>query len=189
MGTRGAIGFIKNGVEKVTYNHFDSYPSGVGIAVAGYCRRTTIKAMNKAFDKLVLVTEEASPTKEQQKQLNKYLSTSVSSGKPEEWYALLRETQGDLVEIVNCGFMIDSKEFLLDSLFCEYAYIINLDTNMLEVYKGSQKDPDKGAGRYVGQKAENGREYFGVSLVKEIPLKAKDIADQVLSVGREEDEE
>lgn len=30
MGTRGALGFIKAGEHKVTYNHYDSYPEGLG---------------------------------------------------------------------------------------------------------------------------------------------------------------
>ena len=36
--------------------------------------------------------------------------------------------------------MIDNKEFMGDSLFCEYAYILNLDNNYLEIYKGFNKD-------------------------------------------------
>ena len=30
MGTRGAFGFLVDGETKVTYNHWDSYPSGLG---------------------------------------------------------------------------------------------------------------------------------------------------------------
>lgn len=30
--------------------------------------------------------------------------------------------------------MLNGNSFLEDDLFCEYGYIINLDTNMLEVY-------------------------------------------------------
>ena len=70
--------------------------------------------------------------------------------------------------------MPDSHEFLLDSLFCEYAYLINLDTLKLEVYRGFNQDP-KAAGRYAAkqEKAEPGcrpPEYFGVVLVIEFPL-------------------
>lgn len=31
--TRGAVGFRVDGVDKVTYNHSDSYPGGLGAAV------------------------------------------------------------------------------------------------------------------------------------------------------------
>ena len=41
-------------------------------------------------------------------------------------------------------YMIDSSDFIKDSLFCEYAYIVNLDSGMLEFWKGFQKEPDPG---------------------------------------------
>lgn len=33
MGTRGTWGFVADGDEKLTYNHFDSYPDGLGVDV------------------------------------------------------------------------------------------------------------------------------------------------------------
>jgi len=62
--------------------------------------------------------------------------------------------------------MIDNLSFMFNSLFCEFAYVINLDTEMLEIYFGWQRE--KGIGRYVGNSANKG--YWGVSLVKEYPL-------------------
>ena len=50
--------------------------------------------------------------------------------------------------------MIDNHDFILDSLFCEYVYIINLDTNMLECWKGFQTIPNKG-NRYGQECNEN----------------------------------
>ena len=80
----------------------------------------------------------------------------------------------------------DNEAFLYDSLFCEYAYIINLDTGNLEFYKGFNTNP-KGKGRYVklgkhvcepftivnskGEKTKvKKKTYYGVNLKKEIPL-------------------
>ena len=42
MSTRGAYGFYKNGVDKITYNHYDSYFSGLGEEIVNFCRNTTI---------------------------------------------------------------------------------------------------------------------------------------------------
>ena len=42
MGTRGAIGWSKGGVTKVTYNHFDSYPDGLGLDVVKYLKGKTL---------------------------------------------------------------------------------------------------------------------------------------------------
>jgi hypothetical protein len=33
MGTRGTWGFVLDGEEKLTYNHFDSYPDCLGVEV------------------------------------------------------------------------------------------------------------------------------------------------------------
>ena len=69
--------------------------------------------------------------------------------------------------------MIDNKFFLLKSLFCEYAYIINLDNNTLEFYSGYNKFPIT-KGRYSKQKQDidstydNG--YYGVVLIDKFPL-------------------
>lgn len=65
--------------------------------------------------------------------------------------------------------MIDSHEFLADSLFCEWAYIINLDNYSFEVHRGFNKSPDE-AGRYSGLQIENSDGYHGVKLISEIPL-------------------
>lgn len=69
--------------------------------------------------------------------------------------------------------------FLDDSLFCEFAYIINLDTNMLEVYRGFNRNSNAN-GRYASHSVpgrqhipydkENYADYYGVVLVQEIPL-------------------
>jgi len=36
MGTRGLLGFIIAGRRRASYNHFDSYPSGLGAQVAKF---------------------------------------------------------------------------------------------------------------------------------------------------------
>ena len=85
-----------------------------------------------------------------------------------EWYCLLREAQGDLTAWTQKGlkFMINSEGFIHDSLFCEYAYIINLDDGLLEFYQGFNKNPEA-PGRYADYQ-DNG--YCGVALVDTIAL-------------------
>ena len=36
MGTRGLLGFIIAGRRRASYNHFDSYPSGLGAQIAKF---------------------------------------------------------------------------------------------------------------------------------------------------------
>lgn len=168
MGTRGAFGFYKDGVDKSTYNHYDSYPDGLGEEVVKFIRASNIVEMNEIFDRLTIVDSDATPTPEQIEACKQYADTSVSTGQLTEWYVLLRSAQGDLFALRDgLSYMIGGgKEFMKDSLFCEWAYIINLDDNVLEVYQGFQKTPDNN--RYQISEPDNG--YYHVKLLKTYPL-------------------
>lgn len=183
MGTRGVLGFRQNGKDKLTYSHFDSYPSWLGNIVNDSLREVLtdrkrgIKWLEKKVASLKMVEEEIPPTEAQIAKLCKYLNLNVSTESKKDWYCLLRDTQGDFVEILNAGLAIDYSDFILDSLFCEWGYIINLDTKKLEVYKGFQKTTHQ-KGRYgsSGTVFENqtvmiGEQYYPCALVMEIPFK------------------
>ena len=143
MSTRGAYGFIKNGEMKITYNHYDSYLSGLGFDIMKFIAETTNEELNKIFDNLIMVRENEVPTQEQIKECEKYLNLNVGNQKIEDWYCLLRNAHGNLNELKKgLRYMIDNKEFMGDSLFCEFAYILNLDNNCLEIYKGFNKDKE-----------------------------------------------
>lgn len=135
MSTRGAVGFIKNGFEKVGYNHFDSYPTGLGSGVIIFLKKNNIEKLNKIFDEIILEGDDECFTEDNE---------------------------------FNMKFN-DSSIFLRDSLFCEYAYLINLDTNMLEYYQGFNKNPNE-KGRYAKYTVDDEKKYYGVKLIQEIPL-------------------
>ena len=175
MGTRGLYGFRKNGVDKTTYNHFDSYPDCLGWAIAQFCAENPEPEMDKMFDMIEMVSESGKPTKAEIMFCveNDLCDTGVSSGRVEDWYCLLRNIQGDLKRLGAIirkhgkAYMIDNSGFIKDSLWCEYAYIINLDTHKLEFYKGFQKVPDRG-NRYGMGRSRDG--FYPCVLVAEIPL-------------------
>ena len=68
MGTRGAWGFKLNGENKITYCHFDSYPSGLGMDVVKTLTKiineNKMDSLKEKVSKLILVTEKEKPTKE-----------------------------------------------------------------------------------------------------------------------------
>ena len=93
MSTRGSFGFHENGKDELYYNHWDSYPDGLGAAFINFLK-----------------------------------------GKGEDnWIT-------DIMSDPNAR----NDYFILDSLFCEYGYIMNKDTNELEVYVGFQKEQPEG---------------------------------------------
>lgn len=69
--------------------------------------------------------------------------------------------------------MIDNHNFIKNSLFCEWAYIINLDTNKLEVWEGFQEKPQEN-NRY-GVEKDNG--FYPCALVKEIDIEKIKLED------------
>jgi len=185
MGTRGVIGFVgtlhNEQLHKVSYNHWDSYPSGLGYKVVEYIQSKNFNEIRKDFSNIELVVEGDEPTLEQKLtcSLAETTDTNVGGQTEDDWYCLLRNAQGDLGLSAKIGYMIDSKDFLYDSLFCEWAYLLNMDTQELEIYRGFQHDEDTIKGRYREGPLKGydrnftGSEpsYFAVSLIKTVPFK------------------
>ena len=65
MGTRGLWAIRKGGKDKAAYNHWDSYPDGLGDEVISFIKRMGVEKLNNLFDLIVTVNEDSSPTKEQ----------------------------------------------------------------------------------------------------------------------------
>jgi len=123
MGTRGVCGFRINEKDYLTYNHFDSYPSGLGVEIARMLK--DINWDNIKSPEITLVDEDIPPTQEQIEECKMFHNSSVSSGQLTEWYSLLRSAQGatGLKAILDgkLKYMIDNSSFIEDSLFCEWG--------------------------------------------------------------------
>jgi hypothetical protein len=173
MGTRGAFGFRMDGQDKVMYNHFDSYPEGLGVDVLDFLNTHDVNDMRTVFPLIKLVRDGDTPTPEEKLACQQWTDLNVSSQSDDDWYCLLRDAQGDLSAFVDKGlrFMIDSQTFLGDSLFCEWAYIINLDENVLEIYEGFNTVKDA-PGRYsmIAEEKGSGETFYGVKLIDAIPF-------------------
>lgn len=160
------------GKDKVGYNHFDSYPSELGKTMVNWVRNTPIPVMRDAYHSLLIVSEDDKPTPEQIElgvQAGAF-SAEVRYGDVNDFYNLLRNEQGDPQSwITGSRMMIEYSAFLADSLFCEWAYIVNLDDKTLECYKGFNFDP-KAAGRYAHLCSDDERKYFGVRLQTAVPI-------------------
>lgn len=151
MGTRGAMGFRYKETDHITYNHFDSYPDGPGLGgkMCDFCAdiREQLEETRAKVDLLQQVKEDALPTDEQVAHLAPYTDNRVSSP-ADWWYRMLRKAQGKPAAMLDARYYVAASDFLSDSLFCEYAYIVNLDTEKLECYRGFQ-DAQHAKGRYA----------------------------------------
>lgn len=165
MGTRGLMGFSYGEEVKAMYNHWDSYPSGLGQNVADWIVGLTDEMLPEAiekFNRLEAIDEDVPPTEDQKLALMRYANLNVSEQTYDDWYALLRETQGNPEETLKAIFYVEGASFADDSLFCEWAYIIDLENRVLEIYKGLQTVPHT-SGRFADLKSTGG--YAPVKLV------------------------
>jgi len=181
MGTRGIVGVCVDGVDKMAYNHLDSYPEGLGVSMLGQCRKLVKRAgglvkAKEAARAIRLVDDMIPVTTEDVKKYTGMADLGVGEQSPHDWYCLLRNAQGNLLAYLDAGVMLDAATFIRDSLFCEWGYIVNLDTEKLEVYKGFQRQPhDKG--RFANP-LPNCDKHYPCALVAEfdlhkLPTKAK----------------
>lgn len=138
MSTRGAVGIRFNNKDKVGYNHFDSYPTGLGDSILHFLQKNSIEQLKEIYNSI-------------------------------EFADSIEDWGWDWDNNCFCSTFYDRLDFLYDSLFCEYAYIINLDSQMLEFYEGFNQNPNAN-GRYAKFKSDNDDVYYGVELIQEIPL-------------------
>ena len=177
MSTRGLYGFRKNGQDKLIYNHWDSYPEGLGIDYTHFIQdlmRESKDGLDRFFDLLWLV--DGSLTDSDREYIRKY---NLGEPKAKTWGEGIWNLTGNwkkYLDMFRQGATIPmraSNNFILDSLFCEYAYIMNLDTEVLEYWIGFQRFPQPGNryGEKVTQSSSyEARKYYPCAKVCEIPL-------------------
>lgn len=181
MGTRGFIGFVVDGTEKIAYNHSDSYPGGLGTDVLDWLLSWAaldrgVEIARETARALRVVEPDSTPTAEDIERLKSYSNLSVGRQSHADWYVLLRETQGNPRLMLQAGVIEDARDFPRDSLFAEWGYVVDFDAETFEVYKGFQRAPhDKG--RFADREPyvpphRTEVEYWPCALIASWPLSA-----------------
>ncbi|WWC92128.1 uncharacterized protein L201_007082 [Kwoniella dendrophila CBS 6074] len=168
MGTRGLLGFIISGKRIGTYNHFDSYPEGLGVAIVRFLlgltpeqRKVMVTNLNsinwvkRAHDVPKEVIEEymlkdfhLTPNEKELRSNNpeKFRFNTSLDSYPSDWYTLLRGVQGAncLPHILDGSLkhLIDNTDFEQDGLFCEWSYWINFEEQYLLMNGGKERKWD-----------------------------------------------
>lgn len=180
MGTRHLIVVIADGETRVAqYGQWDGYPSGQGVAVLEFLSSELNRAkLATAAPRCSWISEgDFKATWDAVIPGGIPASGLVSWEASEEWARrnphLSRDAGADILRLVadSGGLALqDSREFAADSLFCEGAYVVDLDAGNFEVYKGFQEKPHD-AGRFASMKPEKPG-YWPVKLVATYRLDA-----------------
>lgn len=177
MGCKGALGFYVAGVSKITYVHDNAQLEELGESVVGWCRQNTIVNGWAGSRKKALAMKKTTPDLPTSEQIHEVLPNvsrpNIPGGKRDiTWFDLLGCTQGKPGSILTARYYIDRKDFLKQSQFCGWAYVINFDVMKLEVYAGNQRHPHQ-EGRYaIGRagKKPNMNGFYPVALVARFDL-------------------
>lgn len=204
MGTRNLTMVIdKDGQTKVAqYGQWDGYPSGVGVGILSMLRtKGFIETLQEKLN-LVRFIDEQGRDKEFIDSYNKNapeFTSSPDNRTPEqkEWFKnfCTRDLAEDVLANINASekeeiLLQDNSGFAADSLFCEYAYVIDLQKQTFEVYQGFNKSELPETDRFYGMKRKDDSEYYPVRLIKTFSLSELPERGQFLKeVEPEEDEE
>lgn len=176
MGTRHLIAVQKNNEYKVAqYGQWDGYLSGQGDSILKFFHENDLEAFRAKVDNCFYGTQEQideayTPytngdgwmTFEQSDEFKKSKFGYIGRDTGSEILSVILNSDGPLM-------LIDQIDFAKESLFCEYAYVIDLDDNVLEVYQGFNKEPLPDSARFTGTSRDSS-EYQAVKLVASFPL-------------------
>lgn len=151
MGHRNIVGTLKNGVLHGSYAQWGGYPTGTPrefqtklrefLNEKDYTLSEVWELLRTKVDEMTYVDEGESPTPDQAEKYAHLTDGRVSTGG--DWYATLRNLQGNIVGMLMEGIATDQPNFLKDSLFCEYGMILDFDSDKVVLLRGFNKDRDQ----------------------------------------------
>jgi len=179
MGTRNVTYVQLDGEYKVAqYCQWDGYPTGQGKTIVDFLENVMDREIfEKKLRALVHITD-----KQVEKKLKEEFNVAFgSNGIPvkiydkfsERYPQLSIDTGADILKIIQekpegLEIVLDL-EFANNSLYCEWAYVIDLDKDQFEIYTGFNKVPLPEGERFKSKSA-NSDGYYPVKLVATYPL-------------------
>lgn len=161
MGTRNlTIVINKNGEIKVAqYGQYDGHPEGQGVVILKFLLNKNLKEFQNKLDNCYFFKDDdidKNWTIKEYPQLNRTLGASILN-------YIYENVKNNKIGL------IDKSDFAYDSLFCEWAYVIDFSKNVFEIYKGFQdKILDKNQRFYKNTANEFG--YYAVKMIDSYSL-------------------
>ena len=134
MGTRHITVVVKNNEVRVAqYGQWDGYPGGAGLSILRFLQHNNGENISLLDEKIDLCRAIKADINDE---MHPGLLAAISSH-PENFD---RDTGSDILRIISESigplYLIDKFSFAEDTIFCEWAWVIDLDNRVLDAYKG-----------------------------------------------------
>lgn len=205
MGTRGLTIVRHGGEYKVAqYGQWDHYPGGQGTTVLAFCREhlSTAEGRQSFGYKLgrcrYVLAPEVRALCASVGVNSERIDLKQSKTLLEKFPTLHRDTGAKILGIIQAAdsdvLLQDEIAFAGDSLFCEWAYVVDLDAATLEVYKGFRKSPLPPGERFshlpnAHESEVSGETYYPVALERKWLLDDLPSEEEFLRAFERDDEE
>lgn len=161
MGTRHLTVVVVDGIHRVAqYGQWDGYPDGQGVTVAAFLHDVLTNNRLSEFEDKVRATTWLTVEDLKARWVaagaypaSDFVSLTVSEKFSKMYPENSRDTGAAVLQVIldrdTPVGLRDDILFGLDSLFCEYAYVVDLDAKTIEFYKGFNKDASANAPRFM----------------------------------------
>lgn len=173
MGTRHLICVVQDKQMKVSqYGQWDGYPEGQGADVIKFIRTRSLDKFRKQVSKITTITDAEVNWrwKKMGADDSGFVPYEIADKFAKAFPHLSRDCGADILDYIMKAKQPEVNldlEFAADSLWCEWVWLINLDTDTLEVYRGSNREPLAKNARFA-HLAKKGNNYQPVKLWKKI---------------------
>lgn len=174
MGTRNLTCVFVDGSYRVAqYGQWDGYPSGQGLTALNFVRDKMDKELfitNIMRSRFIGENEQVllwAKIGIDIKARDGFVSMEESALFEKHYPQLHRNCAAKVLDMIqdSQGLLLgDQIDFAADSLMCEYAYVIDLDANTFEVFKGFNHEPLNPEDRFYGLE-QACADYFPVKML------------------------
>lgn len=167
MGTRHLIAAYIDGECKLAqYGQWDGYPEGAGEAVVKFLKGADLRRFAGKLRNTIFVPDDFITKEEWEANPSLVKAKHPQMTREAGWKVLVMIHNHKGPEPFP---LMNSIDFAQDSLFCEYAYIINMDASVLEMYVGFNHEPVHHWQRFSEYGRNNGG-YYPIKLVASYPF-------------------
>lgn len=172
MGTRHLIVAVKGGQTRLAqYCQWDGYPSGNGVEVLRFIQsKTRLAKLSKALDRVEFLTQDQLDQAYRNLGVTGDFMSNAQAAKFKRQFPLLsRDHSAKVLTMLLTDEqpkLVNQEDFAGDSLFCEWAYVIDYDKQTFEVYQGFNKAALDDGARFAHTRQDDSN-YHPVRLIAE----------------------